>query len=111
MVIRNDINLNPLPRVLQARMADKLGGSQIEIPKYPRGAAFNRLAKIIGNFGAESVCNKLGPGRVYIPKLFAWQIDQRAEDCRTLFGFGLSALDISKIYGVSVRSIEAWIKS
>ena len=111
MVIRNDINLHPLPRILQARIADKFGGSQIEIPKHPRGKAFNRLAAVIGDLAAESVCNRVGPGRFYIPKLFAWQIDQRAEDCRTLFGFGLSVLDISKIYDVSVRSIEAWIKA
>ena len=111
MVIRNDLNLYSLPRILQARIADKFGGSQIEIPKHPRGKAFDRLAAVIGDFGAKYVCKKVGPGRFYIPHLFAWQIEQRADDCRTLFGFELPTLDIAKIYGVSVRTVETWIKS
>ena len=104
-------NLDPLPRVLQARLTDRLGGSQIEIPLQPRGRAFARLAEAVGNFGAAWVCKKVGPGRLYIPKQWNWQIAQRAEDCRTLYAFGLPAVDISGMYGVSVRSVEGWIKT
>jgi hypothetical protein len=103
--------IGDLPKELQARLTARLGGQQIEIPKHFRGRAFDLLAETVGDFGAERLCRMLGAGRFYVPRLWGWQIEARNEEVRTLYGFGLSAQELSRLFGVSTRTIQFWTKT
>ena len=75
--------------------------------KYPQ--SFVDLVRVVGIDAALRLCEEYGGDKIYIPKVDAWNVEQRRELIRKEYN-GYNVKGLAKKYHLTVRTVQNILK-